>query len=838
MKKPNLKYDLPSYSEKFLESLNPRMQALRSSLGYSDYSPFRNEPFIDIKTPTGMIDMSNTGIPLFANGTLLPPYSGLHNMGTTNVREIPARNIENFTVKFPLKKHLDKKFRLSGNVNPSINFNSPYLLDLYGRLRGEYNLNKNVNIFGEATTSTTDGVSINPATIKGGFNINFQKGGSPFQAAERQGVRNNPDGSHSTHLMRTETIDGINWISFPTLFENSDGTWLDLSQEENWKIPMMEARKRGEVVHFGQDKEAALRFGEGSWKPEEQSTMERGKTLPMAQDGVEGGTYGPAGEGDVITLDEGSNNPGMDFMRKWTNSPMHYQMLSKEDPDNVNFLTNARLSNLENVNTYYHSVPDANNPTRGGFSYTYYPEVHIFPGMTGTRTEEHEYSHQSDKPIDLDTAYSNFGVSDWFNYALNNDPLTLGANTLYKFYTGDDKGFIPGDPSKYATDDRRLIPQSSLDLTEELRFNENLEGNWYDSRAKEYEEEAKGYEEGSEEYESAMKKAESSSEWAGYVTNPTEVRARLNVIRSGASDLGIYDPFNEPINEEQFKNLLENEEKLIDGNEGYNPLDQLRDIYTDDEIFKMLNTISYNTDETPGAQSIGSDEMMARYGGSLPEVQKGNGEGWVDREYKIGNYHQIRNQEIEDILTGIPGAKDAWMDMSLEERNNLLNTINRTDLDVKQILANIPVGEDGKKDFGFWDGVDIAKNIETSHLKPLRKALDMNKREFNTAVKDSVVNFIQNKNPKIDPDTISSEANFYHGLSIPIIPFIDFQKGGEQGKELPKAQEGPGTDNERLDAHSVHPVSSQSNWKDLLSYNINPLNWPNIFKLSTHLIPF
>ena len=266
MKKPNLKYNLPSYSEKLLESFNSRMQGLKSSLGYSDYSPFRNEPFIDIKTPTGMIDMSNTGTPLFANGRFLPPYSGLHNMGTTNVREIPAHNIENFKVKFPSKKQLDKKFRLSGNVNPSINFNSPYLLDLYGRLRGDYSLNKNVNIFGEASASTTDGTNFNPATIRGGLNINFQNGGSPFQPAKRKGVRNNPDGSESAHLMRTETIDGINWVSFPTLFQNEDGTWLDLSQEENWKIPMMEARKRGEVVHFGQDKEAALRFGEGSWK--------------------------------------------------------------------------------------------------------------------------------------------------------------------------------------------------------------------------------------------------------------------------------------------------------------------------------------------------------------------------------------------------------------------------------------------------------------------------------------------------------------------------------------------------------------------------------------------
>ena len=61
----------------------------KDTLGYSDGSPYSNEPFIDINTPSGLIDMSNTGRPILANGTELAPYSGIHDMGTTNVREIP-----------------------------------------------------------------------------------------------------------------------------------------------------------------------------------------------------------------------------------------------------------------------------------------------------------------------------------------------------------------------------------------------------------------------------------------------------------------------------------------------------------------------------------------------------------------------------------------------------------------------------------------------------------------------------------------------------------------------------------------------------------------------------
>lgn len=61
-----------------------------SKMGYRDDSPFKNRPFIDINTPNGSIDMSNTGIDLIANGRFLPAYSGIHQFDTTTVREIPA----------------------------------------------------------------------------------------------------------------------------------------------------------------------------------------------------------------------------------------------------------------------------------------------------------------------------------------------------------------------------------------------------------------------------------------------------------------------------------------------------------------------------------------------------------------------------------------------------------------------------------------------------------------------------------------------------------------------------------------------------------------------------
>ena len=61
-----------------------------SKWGFSDNSPYNKADKLEINTPSGYIDMSQTGIPLFANGQLLQPYSGQHYMGTTNVTEIPA----------------------------------------------------------------------------------------------------------------------------------------------------------------------------------------------------------------------------------------------------------------------------------------------------------------------------------------------------------------------------------------------------------------------------------------------------------------------------------------------------------------------------------------------------------------------------------------------------------------------------------------------------------------------------------------------------------------------------------------------------------------------------
>ena len=106
----------------------------------------------------------------------------------------------------------------------------------------------------------------------------------------RKGVRKNQDGSESTHLMAAEQLEDGSWVGFPTLFQDDDGTWIDKSKGD-WKNAYNEALKRGEVTNFGSDKDTAIAFGEGSWKPKSDTSLdsllndidEKIKTKPVSE---------------------------------------------------------------------------------------------------------------------------------------------------------------------------------------------------------------------------------------------------------------------------------------------------------------------------------------------------------------------------------------------------------------------------------------------------------------------------------------------------------------------------------------------------------------------------
>jgi len=91
----------------------------------------------------------------------------------------------------------------------------------------------------------------------------------------RKGAFKNTDGGFSTHLMRHEQLGDGSWVVFPSLFQENSGEWLDMSSQANddWKPVYEEAKKRGEVYNFGEDKESAKELALGEWKEQEPQTV-------------------------------------------------------------------------------------------------------------------------------------------------------------------------------------------------------------------------------------------------------------------------------------------------------------------------------------------------------------------------------------------------------------------------------------------------------------------------------------------------------------------------------------------------------------------------------------
>ena len=72
----------------------------------------------------------------------------------------------------------------------------------------------------------------------------------------------NPDNSISTHRMAAEKYKG-EWYAFPTIIQGKDGK---LSEYEDPFKALKENLKTGNVMRFGKDKDAAIKFTKGGYK--------------------------------------------------------------------------------------------------------------------------------------------------------------------------------------------------------------------------------------------------------------------------------------------------------------------------------------------------------------------------------------------------------------------------------------------------------------------------------------------------------------------------------------------------------------------------------------------
>lgn len=179
-------------------------------------------------------------------------------------------------------------------------------------------------------------IQINPMYKQGGM---AQDG---IEIPKRIGTRKNVDGSESTHLMKAEQLEDGTWVAFPSLFQNQDGQWIDMSGEEDWMNIYNEALKRGEVINFGDDKESAIKFGEGSWK----SKMKKGGSVSWQWKGK---TY----SGTLIPSMENEKNR---YAR--TENGKIKTLPKRQDGGEKSFLDKIKDNFLYNVNPLY-QVDDA-----------------------------------------------------------------------------------------------------------------------------------------------------------------------------------------------------------------------------------------------------------------------------------------------------------------------------------------------------------------------------------------------------------------------------------------------------------------------------------------------
>jgi hypothetical protein len=240
---------------------------------------------------------------------------------------------------------------------------------------------------------------------------------------------------------------------------------------------------------------------------------------------------------------------GLSFHEGWMNSPMYKKMLANSISKDESKIGEQRIKNFNTIpNLLFEKQPE-DEPRTGGFSMSNNGQIVILPYGAGVADlSGHELSHSIDRP-DYTTSVNRLIPQADINYIQNATP-TLNNTPRWK---------------DYSPDWQQLILKDSGYLQKE-------------------------------------------QDWIDYVSEPTEVRARLNAIRATAKESGTYDPFTQEVTPEIYE-MLQNMNYGTEEKEGFHPLNQLKYIYSDEQIMEMLNTISKNDN------SSGDQLNMAKLGG-------------------------------------------------------------------------------------------------------------------------------------------------------------------------------------------------------------------------------
>jgi hypothetical protein len=254
----------------------------------------------------------------------------------------------------------------------------------------------------------------------------------------------------------------------------------------------------------------------------------------------------------------------IEWYKNYHNSPKYYEMVRSSYPEGgvgdlqAGIIRKRRAQNLENTPPLQILAQPEYSPNTGGLSHTNTGQIEIFPEGFGTQVAAHEVSHSTDIPI-------------------------------YYGPTQQNERVIPALDSEY-------INKRKADVLGDSREYFNWK-EYYDDMIK-------------NDPEKFLETQEQFLDFSNYVAKDTETRARLNTIRKMAQEQGLYDPFTEGVSPELYYDILKkiqfkgtNRKK-----EGFNPMKQLQDTFSDEEIIWMLNNISENKNNN---NNIDDKEGMA-----------------------------------------------------------------------------------------------------------------------------------------------------------------------------------------------------------------------------------
>lgn len=285
---------------------------------------------------------------------------------------------------------------------------------------------------------------------------------------------------------------------------------------------------------------------------------------------------------------------GKDYVEQWMNSPMYQQMLSASaqgpEYDRIN---QGRIAGFKVPTVISKAFDLAGTNTMG-------TQKHRIRTMLNATTSEYEemmnaIKAAADNPKSKQAARlakeALMPIVTGWDIGLN--PMLKSGSHDYESVLAHEHGhttdtpFVGGDLSK-------------MSLAELTKAKANIQKPYIPASDIE---KMRKYHEG-----------KVTTDYGKYVSRPEETRQFLNQVRYLGKTQGVYDPFSQKITPEQYKKIMPLQNT--------NPMGSLREIYSDDQILDMLNSISI--------RNKSNNIPFAKSGGQHGGLDRWFAERWVD----------------------------------------------------------------------------------------------------------------------------------------------------------------------------------------------------------------